>query len=129
MKNYRTCAALVLGAIIASQHLALSASAAPGSVTANKTANPMQQNQVNVLSQLPAVAIQAGISVRLANVQLAKGDGGNSLTYTLLYSNTSSSTYKLFNVFSKITTPAGASLKSSPIPEDKTKLEVPPRSS
>ncbi|WP_339223002.1 hypothetical protein [Paenibacillus sp. FSL H8-0332] len=127
MKNYRTCAALVLGAIIASQHLALSASAAPGSVTANKTANPMQQNQVNVLSQLPAVAIQAGISVRLANVQLAKGDGGNSLTYTLLYSNTSSSTYKLFNVFSKITTPAGASLKSSPIPEDKTKLEVPPK--
>ncbi|WP_238654885.1 hypothetical protein [Paenibacillus piscarius] len=123
MKNQRACAALVLGMIIASTHLALSASAAPSSVTANKT----QQQNTSTLAQLPPVTVQAGVSVRLTDVQLAKADGGNSLTYTLVYSNTSSSTYKLFNVFSKITTPAGASLKSSPIPEDKSKAEVAPK--
>lgn len=123
MKNYRAYAALVLGAIIASQHLGLSASAASSSVTVNKP----QQNHTHALSQLSSVAIQAGVSVKLTDVQLARGNGGNSLTYTLTYSNTSSSSYKLFNIFSKVTTPEGATLKGSPIPEDKAKLEVAPK--
>ncbi|WP_019914673.1 hypothetical protein [Paenibacillus sp. HW567] len=123
MKNYRAYAVLLAGAIAVSQQPPLPAFAAPASVPINK-ANP--QN-TDALAKLASISIQAGVSVKLTDVQLAKEETGNSLIYTLTYTNTSGSPYKLFNGFSKVTTPEGVEIKSNAVPEDKNKVEVPPK--
>ncbi|OKP81712.1 hypothetical protein A3844_25630 [Paenibacillus helianthi] len=123
MKNYRAYAVLLAGVIVASQQLSLPAFAAPGSIPINKDI----PRSVDALTKLASISIQAGVSVRLTDLQLAKEETGNSLIYTLTYTNTSGSPYKLFNGFSKVTTPEGIEIKSNPVPEDKNKVEVPPK--
>lgn len=123
MKNYRAYAVLLAGAIAVSQQPALPALAAPASVPINKT----NSQNADALAKLASISIQAGVSVKLTDLQLAKEETGNSLIYTLTYTNTSSSPYKLFNGFSKVTTPEGVEIKSNAIPEDKNKVEVPPK--
>ncbi|ANF98339.1 hypothetical protein [Paenibacillus bovis] len=121
MKNYPTYFLLLAGIVTSSQSIPTSVLAAPVS-----TSVPHAQIQrVSSLGSLSSVALQSGVSARLSNLQMARKNTGSILVYTLTYTNTTSSPYKLLNAFSKVTTSQGITTRGTVLPEDKTKTIVP----
>ncbi|MNB63359.1 hypothetical protein D3C75_97830 [compost metagenome] len=81
------------------------------------------------LSKLSSIALGAGFTVKLDNVNLFPQDGGNILTYTLTYTNTSGSSVSLADYFSKVVTPGGSVIKGAPVTADVSKKKVAAKSS
>ncbi|OAB40624.1 hypothetical protein PMSD_01615 [Paenibacillus macquariensis subsp. defensor] len=81
------------------------------------------------LDKLGSIALKSNVSVKLMDINILAQPSGNTLTYTLHYSNGSDSNVSLVDYFSKVTTAGGTVVQGSPITSDATKKSVPAKSS
>lgn len=124
MKNYPAYLALLAGMVALSQTTNNHVFAAPTHLAATQS-NPSTSAS---LTALPSISLQAGVSVKLTNIQLASKNTGNILTYTLTYTNKTSSPYKLMNSFSKVSTIRTSPIKGVPVPDNKDQIAISPQS-
>ncbi len=120
MKKYPAYLALLAGMIAAGSLPSTMALAAPIKVTATQNTSTTNRS----LASLAPIALQSGISVRLTDIQLAARNAGGVLTYTLTYTNQTSTPYKLFNSFSRAYTSQNGFVKGIPVPQDKDRITI-----
>ncbi|MEK5448789.1 hypothetical protein [Paenibacillus sp. FSL R7-0331] len=94
-----------------------SAAHAAAAVTATvKTAAAV--TEISTLTKLSSMNLGASFSVKLSDVSVFAQDSGNILTYTLTYTNSSSTSVNLANYFSKAVTTGGSVIKGSAVSAD-----------
>nr|WP_229522133.1 VanZ family protein [Paenibacillus monticola] len=114
-------AAIMLSIAVLSQSLAYRAYAASvdtSSITAAST-----------LDKLGPITLKSSVSAKLTDVGFFAQDSGNILIYTLNYYNGSSSPVKLFDYFSRVTTPGGAIIQGRPLTNSATIQSIAAKSS
>ncbi|ULO05059.1 hypothetical protein H1230_18235 [Paenibacillus sp. 19GGS1-52] len=122
MRKYRnTYIALLAGTFVISQLPGYTAAAA----TASGKAYPaIAAATVATTANLGTIQLGGGITAALEDVQIWAQAGGNILTYTLKYSNASSSNANLIHYFSRVVTPGGSVIPGNPISVDALKKKV-----
>lgn len=124
MKKHHAYLVLLAGIMAVGSTSGFAALTSPASVSAAAS-----NSTGSSLTSLPAIGLQSGISVRLSDIQLSARNAGSILTYTLTYTNRTSSPYKLLNTFSKVQTPQNGAIKGTPVPEDKDHITISPGTS
>ncbi|WDF48877.1 hypothetical protein PQ460_12715 [Paenibacillus sp. KACC 21273] len=124
MKKYPAYLALLAGMVALSQTTNNPVFAAPTHLSATQ----MNPSTSASLTALPSISLQSGVSVKLTDIQLASKNTGNILTYTLTYTNTTSSPYKLMNSFSRVSTIRTSPIKGVPVPDNKDQITISPKS-
>ncbi|WP_322907707.1 hypothetical protein [Paenibacillus campi] len=121
MKKHPSYVALLAGIVVASSLSGMPAAcAAPAKVAATQSAATNNRS----LASLPAISLQTGVSVRLTDIQLAARHASGVLTYTLTYTNQTSSPYKLINSFARVYTVQNGLVKGILIPEHKDRIMI-----
>ncbi|MFD1884228.1 hypothetical protein [Paenibacillus wenxiniae] len=126
MKKYPAYFVLLAGMVAASS---LSGVPAAFAASTNLSATSSNLATNRSLASLPTISLQAGVSVRLTDIQLAARSTSGVLTYTLTYINKTSSPYKLVNSFSRAYTSQNGFVKGVPIPEHKDRITIAPGTS
>ncbi|WP_342565151.1 hypothetical protein NST84_08430 [Paenibacillus sp. FSL R7-0345] len=96
--------------------------AAAAATTAVKTAAAV--TEVSTLAKLSQLNLGASFSVKLSDVSVFAQDSGNILTYTLTYTNSSSTSVNLINYFSKVVTTGGSVIKGTAVSADSTVKKI-----
>ncbi|WP_054939648.1 hypothetical protein [Paenibacillus ihuae] len=74
--------------------------------------------EISTLDKLGSMNLGASLSVKLSDLGVFAQDSGNILTYTLTYTNTSSTSANLVDYFSKVVTSGGSIIKGTPVSAD-----------
>lgn len=112
---------LLLSTFAASQITGITgttAFAASASTSAAKSAATV--TEVSTLTAPSSIKLSTTLSVKLGNLGIFSQTGGNILTYTLTYTNNSSSSVNLADYFSKVATTGGSFIKGIPVSADST---------
>ncbi|WP_411345130.1 hypothetical protein ACE3MZ_03515 [Paenibacillus sp. WLX1005] len=124
MKKHHAYLVLLAGIMAVSSTSGVAVLSSPASA-----AQAASSSTGSSLTSLPAIGLQSGVSVRLSDMQLSARNSGSILTYTLTYTNRTSSPYKLLNTFSRVQTPQNGAFKGVPVPEDKDHITISPGTS
>ncbi|WNS46602.1 hypothetical protein [Paenibacillus sp. MMS20-IR301] len=80
--------------------------------------------EISTLNSLSSIKLGTALSVKLGEVGIFSQTGGNILTYTLTYTNNSSSSVNLVNYFSKVATASGSLIKGTAISADSSVKKI-----
>lgn len=123
MKKYPAYLVALAGMVAISQTINTPVIAAPTHLSTTQSTTSGAS-----LTALPSISLQSGVSVKVTDIQLASKNTGNILTYTLSFTNKTSSPYKLMNSFSRVKTKRTSPIKGIPIPDQKDQVTISPQS-
>lgn len=124
MKKYPAYLVVLAGMVALSQTINNPVLAAPTHLSTTQSTTSTSAS----LKALSSISLQSGVSVKVTDIQLASKNTGNILTYTLSYTNQTSSPYKLMNSFSRVKTTHTSPVKGIPIPDQKDQVTISPKS-
>ncbi len=125
-KRSKAYVLLLLSTFAVSQFPGLTGSAAyaaaAGTAAVKTTAAAVTES--STLAKLSPMNLGASFSVKLSDARVFAQDSGNILTYTLTYTNSSSTSVNLVNFFSKVVTTGGSVIKGTAVSADSTVKKI-----